>query len=494
MAEFLALRRISKLYGGIAALDGLDFDVAAGEVHCLLGENGSGKSTLVKIISGAVQPEPGGEITIDGGAIGRLTSARAAGCGIQVIYQDFSLFPNLTVAENVAASEMTQGGVLFDMAEVRAITRIAMARVNATLDLDALVSDLPIAQRQLVAICRALAAKARLVIMDEPTASLTRHEVDALMRLVAQLKSEGVSIIFVSHRLDEILEVAERVTVLRDGRSLGTFGKSEISKSMLSLLMTGAEFHYQALRADFSALPPVVSVTRLTRAGEYADISFSIRPGEVFAITGLLGSGRTELALSLFGITQPDSGTIEIGQRAVLLKSNRDAIENGIAYVPEDRLSLGLILPQPVAGNLVLTLLRQLTAWLGLFDGRARDALVADWIQRLAIKAPNVDAPVRTLSGGNQQRVVLAKWLAREPRLLILDSPTVGVDISAKDGIYGVIATMAAHGVAIILISDEIPEALYHSHRVMVMRQGKEIKQFVSAETSEQQVAEAVNA
>jgi simple sugar transport system ATP-binding protein len=494
MAEFLAMRRISKLYGGIAALDRLDFDVAVGEVHCLLGENGSGKSTLVKIISGVEQPEPGGEIAIDRRAVGRLTSARAAGYGIQVIYQDFSLFPNLTVAENVAASAMTQGGVLFDMAKVRAVAKTAMARVNTSLDVDALVGDLPIAQRQLVAICRALAAKAWLVIMDEPTASLTHHEVDALMRLVAQLKSEGVSIIFVSHRLDEILEVAERVTVLRDGRSLGTFGKSQISKPMLSRLMTGAEFHYTTRRAHFSDVPPVVTVMRLTRAGEYSDISFSIHPGEIFAITGLLGSGRTELALSLFGITKPDSGTIEIDQRAVRLKSNRDAIANGIAYVPEDRLSLGLILPQPIAGNLVLTLLRRLTAWLGLFDRRARDALVADWIRRLAIKAPNVDAPVRTLSGGNQQRVVLAKWLARKPRLLILDSPTVGVDISAKDGVYSVIATMAAQGVAIILISDEIPEALYHSHRVMVMRQGREVRQFVSAETSEQELAEVVNA
>ena len=494
MAELLALRRISKLYGGIAALDGLDFDVAVGEVHCLLGENGSGKSTLVKIISGAVQPEPGGEIAIDGGAVGRLTSAHAAGYGIQVIYQDFSLFPNLTVAENVAASEMTQGGIFFNMAEVRAVAKIAMARVSATLDLDALVGDLPIAQRQLVAICRALAAKARLVIMDEPTASLTRHEVDALMRLVAQLKSESVSIIFVSHRLDEILEVAERVTVLRDGRSLGTFGKSEISKSMLSRLMTGAEFLYKTRPAHSSDVSPVLSVLRLTRAGEYNDISFSICPGEIFAITGLLGSGRTELALSLFGITHPDSGSIEIDQRAVALKSNRDAMANGIAYVPEDRLSLGLILPQPIAGNLVLTLLQQLTAWLGLFDRRTRDALVVDWIRRLAIKAPDVDAPVRTLSGGNQQRVVLAKWLARKPRVLILDSPTVGVDISAKDGIYKVIETMAAQGVAIILISDEIPEALYHSHRVMVMRRGQVVRQFVSAETSEEEVVEAVNA
>lgn len=494
MAEFLALRGISKLYGGIAALDGLDFDVAVGEVHCLLGENGSGKSTLVKIISGVEQPEAGGEIAISGRAVGRLTSHRAAGHGIQVIYQDFSLFPNLTVAENIAASAMVQGGVLFNMAEARAIAKTAMARVNTTLDLDALVGDLPIAQRQLVAICRALAARAGLVIMDEPTASLTRHEVDALMGLVRQLKSEGVSIIFVSHRLDEILEVAERVTVLRDGRSLGSFAKSEITKSMLSRLMTGAEYHYMTRRADFSGVPPVVSITSLTRASEYDDISFSIHPGEVFAITGLLGSGRTELALTLFGITSPDSGGIEIDQRAIKLKSNRDAMANGIAYVPEDRLSLGLIMPQPIAGNLVLTLLRQLAGWLGLFDLRACDALVADWVRRLAIKAPNVDAPVRTLSGGNQQRVVLAKWLARKPRLLILDSPTVGVDISAKDGIYNVIATMAAQGVAILLISDEIPEALYHSHRVMVMRQGKQVRQFVSAETTEQELAEAVNA
>jgi simple sugar transport system ATP-binding protein len=494
VVEFLALRRISKLYGGIAALDGLDFDVAVGEVHCLLGENGSGKSTLVKIISGFEQPEPGGEIAIDGRPTGRLTSPRAAGQGIQVIYQDFSLFPNLTVAENVAARAMTRGGLLFDMAEAWAIAKTAMARVNATLDLDALVGDLPIAQRQLVAISRALAAKVRLVIMDEPTASLARHEVEALVRVVAQLRSEGVSIIFVSHRLDEILEVADRVTVLRDGRSLGTFGKNEISNSMLSRLMTGAEFDYKTPRADFSDIPPVVSVMRLTRAGEYNDISFSIRPGEIFAITGLLGAGRTELALSLFGITQPDSGAIEIDRRAVQFKSNRDAMANGIAYVPEDRLSLGLILPQPIAGNLVLTLLRQLTARLGLFDARARDALVADWIRRLAIKALDVDAPVRTLSGGNQQRVVLAKWLARKPRLLILDSPTVGVDISAKDGIYNVVATMAAQGVAIILISDEIPEALYHSHRVMVMRQGEVVRQFVSAETSEQELAEAINA
>ncbi len=494
MAEFLALRRISKLYGGIAALHDLDFGLAVGEVHCLLGENGSGKSTLVKIISGVEQPEPGGEIAIEGRGVGRLTPARAAAYGVQVIYQDFSLFPNLTVAENVAAKAMTEGGILFDAREARAVATTAMARVNATLALDDLVGDLPIAQRQLVAICRALASKARLVIMDEPTASLTRHEVDALMRLVAQLKSEGVSIIFVSHRLDEVLEVAERVTVLRDGRSLGTFGKSEISKPMLSRLMTGAEFHYEAPRADFSKDPPVVSVTRLTRAGEYRDISFSVRPREIFAITGLLGSGRTELALSLFGITQPDSGAIEIDQRPVRFKSNRDAMANGVAYVPEDRLSLGLVLPQPIAGNLVLTLLRQLTRWFGLFDARARDGLVADWIRRLTIKVSDVNSPVRTLSGGNQQRVVLAKWLARKPKLLILDSPTVGVDISAKDGIYAVIATMAAQGVAIILISDEIPEALHHSHRVLVMRQGKEVRQFVSAETSERDLAEVVNA
>jgi simple sugar transport system ATP-binding protein len=494
MPEFLALRRISKFYGGIAALDGLDFGVTVGEVHCLLGENGSGKSTLVKIISGVEQPEPGGEIIIEGEPVRHLTSARASERGIQVIFQDLSLFPNLSVAENIAADRMLRGGALVDRAGISKQAQRAMARVNVSLDLRARVGDLPIAQRQLVAICRALSADARLVIMDEPTASLTRQEVNALLGLVQQLKSKGVSIVFVSHRLDEVLEVAERVTVLRDGRSLGTFGKTEISRAMLSRLMSGKEFHYDPKRIDLESSPSVLSVSGLSRAGEFADVNFSLHAGEVLAITGLLGSGRTELALALFGINPPDSGEIRIADRPVQLRSNRDAIANGIAYVPEDRLSVGLVLPQAIAGNVILTLLHTLSGMLGLFDGAARRETVAHWIRQLSIKAPDVDAAARTLSGGNQQRVVLAKWLARAPRVLILDSPTVGVDISAKDGIYEIIASMSSRGVAVLLISDEIPEALHQSHRVMVMRQGRLVAECVSADTTEQALSEIVNA
>ncbi len=494
MLHFITLRGISKRYGGVAAVDNLDFDVHAGEVHCLLGENGSGKSTLVKIICGVERPEPGGEIVIEGRPEPHLTAARAAAHGIQVIYQDLSLFPNLTVAENIAADLMAHGGLLVDRQGMRAAAEAAMARIGIALDLDRKVGDLPIAQRQLVAICRALAANGRLLIMDEPTASLTRHEVDALLNLVHQLKSEGVSIIFVTHRLDEVLQVAERVTVLRDGRRLGTLEKGQIEKSVLSELMTGRQFHYAAPRADFSSLDPVLTVSHLSRAGEYEDIGFDLRPGEVLAITGLLGSGRTEVALSLFGMTKPDSGQIAVNGRPVRFRSNRDAIAEGIAYVPEDRLSMGLVLPQPIASNVILTVLDWLRNWTGLFKTAERDALVARWIGHLSIKAPDVGAPVRTLSGGNQQRLVLAKWLARGPRVLILDSPTVGVDISAKDGIYRIVADMLAEGVAVILISDEIAEALHHSHRVLVMRQGRIVSAHVSAETGEHELSEIVHA
>jgi simple sugar transport system ATP-binding protein len=494
VADFLALRGVSKFYGGVVALDGLNFNLAAGEVHCLLGENGSGKSTLIKIICGVERPEPGGIVEIEGVEIPHLTSARANGYGIQVIYQDLSLFPNLTVAENIASDDMMRGSLLIDGAGMRAHAKAAMARVRISLDLDAKVGDLPIAQRQLVAICRALVAKARLVIMDEPTASLTRQEVNALIALVRQLKSEGVSIIFVSHRLDEVLEIAERVTVLRDGRSLGAYDKSQISKAMLSVLMTGKEFHYQPRRMDFSSAAPVLSASRLTRAGEYEDISFVIRPGEILAITGLIGSGRTELALTLFGMTRPDSGELAVGGRPAAMRSNREAIAEGVAYVPEDRLSLGLVLPQSIASNAIVTIMDRLKGLFGLFRRAARDKTAAYWIRQLSIKASDPRAPVRTLSGGNQQRVVLAKWLAMQPRVLILDSPTVGVDISAKDGIYEIIAAMSAEGVAVILISDEISEALYHSHRVMVMRQGKKVSEHVSADTSEQELTEIVHA
>ena len=498
MADFLELRGISKRFGGVQALADVDLAIAAGEIHCLVGENGSGKSTLIKIISGVQPPDPGGEIVVAGQAHTALTPVQSARLGIEVIYQDLALFPNLTVAENIAVIQHLGRPHLVRQARLREIADAVMRRLGIALDPDARVGELPIASRQLVAICRAMAAEARLLIMDEPTASLTRQEVERLLALTLDLKRGGVTVVFVSHRLGEVMEIAERVTVLRDGCKVGTYDAADMDDRRLGTLMTGKEFHYEPRKPEphgtTSGAETVLSVRNLSRAGEYRDVSFDVRAGEILGITGLLGAGRTELALSLFGVTTPEAGEIRLGSEPIRLASNRDAIARGVAYVPEDRLALGLVLEQPIGTNLIITVLRQLAGRLGLIPPASREAAVRHWIRELAIKAPVPDNPVRTLSGGNQQRVVLSKWLARNPLLLILDSPTVGVDIGAKDGIYEIVTHLAAKGMAVILISDEIPEVYYHCHRILLMRDGRISGSFVPHETTEAALQEAVNA
>ena len=494
MPAFLDLSGVSKRFGGVQALRDVSLRVRAGEVHCLVGENGSGKSTLIKIISGVLAPEPGGRIAIDGVEQPRLTPTRSTAAGVQVIYQDLSLFPNLSVAENIAIGRHLGGLRLVDRAAIRRTALAAMARLGVTLDPDAPVGELGVSQRQLVAICRALAADAKLLIMDEPTASLTRAEVDHLLALVRELKARGLCVMFVSHRLDEVLEVADRVTVLRDGALVGAYPAEGMSDARLSRLMTGKDFSYALKTDDLSARPVALSARGLSRAGEYADVSFDLREGEILGITGLLGAGRTELALTLFGMTRPDAGEIAIAGRTVTLDSNRRAIEAGVAYVSEDRLTLGLVMAQPVAANLLITVLHALAGRLGLIAPARRRKAAQDWIDDLAIKVSDPQNPVGTLSGGNQQRVALAKWMARRPKVLILDSPTVGVDISAKDGIYEIVGRLAAEGVAVLMISDEIPEVFHHCHRVMVMRAGRLSPPVRPVETSEAALREAVNA
>jgi simple sugar transport system ATP-binding protein len=491
--NFLDLRNISKRFGGVRALSAIDFDVAVGEVHCLAGENGSGKSTLIKIISGVQPPEPGGQILIDGQPIAGLTPAESIRRGIQVIYQDLSLFPNLTVAENIAV-ERHHGLHLLRWTAIRRTAQAAMERIGVALDPAAQVADLSIAHRQLVAICRAIANDARLVIMDEPTASLTRREVDSLLALTLELKRRGVAVVFVSHRLDEVLEIAERVTVLRNGEKRGTFDAKGMTDRRLVELMTGKSFDHRPIEADVADAPIVLEVANLSRDGEFADISLSVRKGEILGITGRLGSGRTELALSLFGMNPPDAGEVRLHGRPVRLSSNRDAIAQGIAYVSEDRLSLGLVLAQPIAANIALTVLHSLAGRFGLIETDRRQATVAQWIADLGIKVSDAENPVGTLSGGNQQRVVLAKWLATRPSLLILDSPTVGVDIAAKDGIYRIVRALAEAGLAVILISDEIPEVYCHTHRVLVMREGCIVGEYAPVRSSEAMLREAVDA
>lgn len=494
MANFLDLHAISKHFGGVVALRNVDLTLAEGEVHCLVGENGSGKSTLIKIIAGVLRPEPGGRIVIEGREFPHLNPVQSTACGIQVIYQDLSLFPNLSVAENIAVAGHLGAPRVVNWRRLRMTADAAMARVGASLDPDARVEDLSIANRQLVAICRAMAADAKLVIMDEPTASLTRHEVDALVRLVADLKRAGICIVFVSHRLDEVMEIAERVTVLRDGMKVGVFPAREMDDKKLATLMTGKAFAYQTNPTDFAASKTVLSVNRLSRTGQYEDISLDIRAGEIVGLTGLLGSGRTEFALSLFGMNEPTSGEIRLNGKPLALKTNAQAIEEGIAYVSEDRLNLGLVLEQPISSNILVTVLDKLSNRVGLVPEATRQRTARQWIDDLAIKAPNPDNAVRTLSGGNQQRVVLAKWMATQPRLLILDSPTVGVDIAAKDGIYEVVRALAARGVAILLISDEIPEVFYHAHRVLVMRRGRLAGECVPHTSSEEELQAVVDA
>jgi simple sugar transport system ATP-binding protein len=493
MAAFLNLSGISKRFGGVTALSDVDMTLEAGEVHCLIGENGSGKSTLIKIISGVQPPEPGGRIVIEGREVPRLTPQESTRAGIQVIYQDLSLFPNLTVAENIAINSHFGLPHMVRWNQLRKSAEEALAKIGVTLDLGATVGSLTIANRQLVAICRAFTTDAKLVIMDEPTASLTRTEVNSLLKLVRSLKEKGICIVFVSHRLDEVLEVADRVTVLRDGKKVGTYPAKDVNDKKLAVLMTGKEFSYDLKEVDLSQKPVVLSVEGLTRQGEFEDISFDLRSGEILGLTGLLGSGRTELALSLFGMTRPERGEIRVDGKALQLRNNQDAIEAGIAYVSEDRLTMGLVLDQPISSNTLVSILQRLTGRFGLVPEDTRQKTVDRWVHDLSIKVSNTENAVRTLSGGNQQRVVLAKWLARKPRVLILDSPTVGVDVSAKDGIYEIVKRLAAEGVAILMISDEIPEVLYHSHRILVMREGRLSGAHRPHETDEAGLMAAVN-
>ena len=361
MPPLLRLTGVSKRFGGALALDGIDWEVRAGEVHCLVGENGSGKSTLIKIVAGVHAPDHGCRVEMDGTDVLPLTPARARALGVQVIFQDLSLFGDLSVAENIAVTE-TLGTLAAPVrfGRMRAVAAAALDRLGHRLPLGARVSDLPVAERQIVAICRGLASAARLVFMDEPTASLTRAEVNRLVGIVERLCGEGIAVVFVSHRLEEIVRIAERVTVMRDGRRVGTYAAGEVDQRRIGELMTGQAFDLPIVARDRASAPPLLEVRGLSRAGEYDNIDLVVREGEVVGLTGLLGAGRTELALSLFGMTRPERGTIAVRGETVRLRRNRDALDAGIAYVSEDRLRLGLNLRQSIGDNLVLAVLDRL--------------------------------------------------------------------------------------------------------------------------------------
>ncbi|EKD60470.1 MAG: hypothetical protein ACD_54C00715G0001, partial [uncultured bacterium] len=354
--------------------------------------------------------------------------------------------------------------------------------------------SLPIAQRQIVAIARALVSDARLIFMDEPTASLTQSETDALMAVVRTLSARGVAVVFVSHRLAEVLELASRVTVLRDGRLVGVYATEGMTQSRLTELMTGASFAQGVMARDCASQPEVLRVQGLGRAGDYADISLTLRAGEVLGLTGLIGAGRTELCHTLFGMTRADHGTITLNGRELRMKSNRDAVAEGIAYVSEDRLALGLIQPQSIADNAVLAVLSKITGSAGLLSSQKKGDTVSHWISELAVKIGKASDAVSTLSGGNQQRVVLAKWLATEPKVLILDCPTVGVDVGARAGIFRIVRALAEKGLAILLVSDEVPEVYMNADRVLHMAGGRIVEEWDPRQTGLSDMEAAVYA
>lgn len=495
MPDAIRFSHITKVFGGVRALDAVDFTVGQGEVHCLAGENGCGKSTIIKIITGVYQPEPGAQMELFGERLATITPTIARNAGIAVIWQDLALFPEMTVLENIAFETLLGNrprAVRYKA--LRAAARAALAQLDVTLDLEARLGTLPIAQRQIVAIARALVSDARLIFMDEPTASLTQSETDALLTVVRTLSARGVAVVFVSHRLAEVLDIASRVTVFRDGKLVGVYPTEGMTQARLTELMTGKMFDTQVTARDRSASPVVLDVQGLTRRGEYHDVNLTIRQGEVLGLAGLIGAGRTELGHTLFGMTRAEAGTIRLNGQPVMFRSNRDAVAAGVAYVSEDRLALGLIQTQSISDNAVMAVLRRITGPSGLLSAKAQDDLVARWIADLAVKIGKPSDAVSTLSGGNQQRVVLTKWLATEPKVLILDSPTVGVDVGARAGIFRIVRQLADKGLAILLISDEVTELHANADRVLHMAGGRIRGQHDPRTTSVQAIEAAIYA
>ena len=469
----LQLTSVSKAFAGVQALKGVSFDLRPSEVHALVGENGAGKSTLIKIVTGAHRPDEGA-LEVGGRAVAHNDPTGARALGIAAIYQQPALFPDLTVAENIALGlEPTGGWRRVRWGERRRRARQLLNRIGAAIDPDAEVRRLSMPEQQLVEIARALGANARILIMDEPTASLGEREVERLFRVIGELRGQGVGIIYISHRLEELVQIADRVTVLRDGSAVGTYPMAAVSRAALIRLMVGRELSAVFPKLAVTPGDVVLELRQVgCRASGIRDVSLSVRAGEIVGLAGLVGAGRTELARVLFGLTPADTGEIRLRGRRVAIGSPVQAVDCGIAYVPEDRRRYGVILEMPVAANTTLAVLRQIAAH-GWLDFRRERTIAADFVGRLGIKTASLASAVGELSGGNQQKVALARWLATEPAVLILDEPTQGIDVAAKAEIHRLMGELAERGLAILMISSELPEVLGMSDRIAVMHAGR---------------------
>jgi rhamnose transport system ATP-binding protein len=524
----LRLTGLSKSYDGVRALHNASFELRSGEVHALVGENGAGKSTLIRIITGAIEADAG-EIELDGKQIADNSPSRAKSLGIAAIYQQPALFPDLSVAEN-----LTLG--LYHLSlwkrvswgELRRRAVDLLAQIGAEIDPDKLASDLPMPQQQMVEIAKAIGADARVIVMDEPTASLFEDDIQKLFKVVRRLRSTGVGIIYISHRLDEVLEIADRVTVIRDGRTIETRSMEDVTRAQLIRLMVGRDLSTIFPKRSVEA-GEIVLELRNVGCARYGinDINLSVRKGEIVGLAGLVGAGRTELARTIFGLTPPDQGQILIAGQSVSVTSPEVAIRHGIAYLPEDRRRHGVIGELSVSANITLASLekdlrqtsvlrrtrndesvgdqvhtssdeypdsyrthnRELVGRrFGGIDLQAERELASGYVQRFGIKAPAVFSPVSTLSGGNQQKVALSRWLATKPALLILDEPTQGIDVGSKAEIHEVMTELVEQGLAILMISSELPEILGMSDRIAVMRNGAICAEMGRAEATQERL------
>jgi len=487
MSEYLLeMRDITKRYPGVVALDRVNFFLRPGEVHCLVGENGAGKSTLMKVLAGAIQKDEG-KILIEDVEANYASPVQASRLGISMIHQEFNLAPQLSVAENIFLGRApTKRGVV-DWRKLYQDARDALALLDTDIDPRRMVATLSVAQQQLVEIAKALSVKARILVMDEPSATLSDHELTALFEIMKRLVRQGMGIIYISHRLEEIFQIGRRVTVMRDGAHIGTHDVCDVDRDSIIRMMVGRE-----LKDEFPPREAVIGSERLrienlSRKNSFADISFSLCAGEVVGLTGLVGSGRTEVARAIFGADPADSGNIFLDGTAITVHTPKHAIAHGIGLLTEDRKGQGLVLGMSVRHNILLADMK--AALSGPFLNPARERAIArKYVEELQIKTPGVEQMVQNLSGGTQQKVVLAKWLLTQSKVLIFDEPTRGVDVGAKVEIYRLMNTVAASGVAILMITSELPEALGMCDRILVMREGRITGELDRSEASQEKI------
>jgi ribose transport system ATP-binding protein len=488
--SIITVRRLNKAFAGVRALQDVDFDLRPGEVHALMGENGAGKSTLMKILAGVYRKDSG-EVLLDGQPVEADSPRAAQRMGIGIIHQEFNLMNHLSAAQNIFIGREPRrlGGWLLDEEAINAQARAIFEQMHLRLDPRIIVGRLAVAKQQMVEIAKSLSFQSRVLIMDEPTAALNENEVSDLFRIIRQLREQGVGIVYISHKMDELQRIADRVTVMRDGRTIATVPMAGTSTDSIIAMMVGRELSVQAAAVpDTSSQPVVLEVRGLCRGQAVRDVSFNVRRGEILGFAGLMGAGRTEVARAVFGADRIEHGEVMVHGRAVRVRSPQEAVKHGIGYLSEDRKHFGLATGLDVETNIVMASLSRFVR-LGCFvDARATRVAAGALVRQLQIKTPSLSQPVQLLSGGNQQKIVIAKWLLRDCDILFFDEPTRGIDVGAKAEIYRLLQSLAQSGKAIVMISSELPEVLRLSHRIVVMCEGRITGELSAREATQEKI------